>query len=327
MALANLWRKVTRPGWEAWHSPGLPILEVSGVSMRYDDVVALEDISFTAEAGERIAIVGPNGAGKSTFMGLASGLLAPSTGAVSVFGENPRTSSATRARIGLCPEGDAFFPGMSCREFLAYLGQLSGLSVPESRRRAREVLAELGLAEFGSREPLRMSKGERQRAKLAQALLHRPDLLLLDEPLSGMDPLARIDVTQRICALGASGATVVVSSHILSEVEAMTSTIIVMNAGKVIASGRVAQIRAMLERFPHRIRIACARPALLAKELLDGPGVVGLELGDEGLVVRTTEPSAFYGYLNDAIARVRPGMQGFWAEDQDLASVFQYLVP
>ena len=128
--------------------------------------------------------------------------------------------------------------------------------------------------------------------------------------------------------LGSRGKTLLVSSHILSEVEAMTSTVVVVNAGKVIASGTVASIREMLYRYPHKIRIDCQRAALLAKELLDAPGIVGMELGEEGtIVVKTTKPDSFYPFLNELVARMKPSVRLFQAEDQDLASVFQYLVP
>lgn len=302
-------------------------VRLAGVSKWYGEVLGVSGVTLDLPAGGVVGLLGPNGAGKSTLMGVISGLLFPSAGTVQVFGLDPKASPATRARIGLCPEGDAFFPGMTCMEFLVYLGRLSGLGRSASRARSRDVLDALGLGEFATREPRRMSKGERQRVKLAQALIHEPDLLLLDEPLSGMDPLVRIDITARIRELGSRGVTVLVSSHILSEVEAMTSTVVVISAGKVVACGTVADIRAMLYRFPHKIRIACGRPAVLARELLDGPGVVGLELGEEGIMVRTTAPVEFYSHLNDAIARIRPGVEGFYAEDQDLASVFQYLVP
>lgn len=261
-------------------------------------------------------------------IGLISGLLNPSNGTVEVFGAPLPGPPHIRARIGLCPEGDPFFPRMNCRDFLVYMGQLSGLSSKHARRRTGELLEELGLSSFAYREPGRMSKGERQRVKLAQALMHDPDLLLLDEPLSGMDPLVRLEVTDMIRRLGGRGKTLLVSSHILSEVEAMTSTVVVVNVGKVIASGTVAAIRAMLYSYPHKIRIDCTRAAVLAKELLDAPGIVGMELGEEGtVVVRTKEPDSFYPFLNELVARMKPGVRSFQAEDQDLASVFQYLVP
>jgi ABC-2 type transport system ATP-binding protein len=208
------------------------------------------------------------------------------------------------------------------------MGRLSGLSSGVARQRAGELLDELGLSSFAYREPGKMSKGERQRVKLAQALLHDPDLLLLDEPLSGMDPLVRLEVTDMIRRLGSRGKTLLVSSHILSEVEAMTSNVVVVNVGRVIASGTVASIREMLYSYPHKIRIDCARATVLAKELLGAPGIVGMELGEEGTVmVKTTDPESFYPFLNELVARTKPGVRSFQAEDQDLASVFQYLVP
>lgn len=304
-----------------------PAIRLENVSKWYGEVLGLSAVTVEVSPGGVVGLLGPNGAGKSTMIGLLGGLLTPSAGAVRVFGHDPRAHRPTRARIGLCPEGDAFFPGMDCTRFLSYLGRLAGLCGTDSELRARDVLTQLGLSEFAARSPARMSKGERQRVKLAQALLHEPDLLLLDEPLSGMDPLVRIEVTELIRSLGNAGVTVVVSSHVLSEVEAMTSRVIVVSAGKVVASGHVAEIRAMLDRFPHRIRVTCRRPIPLAKELLDGPGVVGLELSEDGIIVRTTAPAQFYGYLNDSIARVVPGVECFFAEDHDLASVFQYLVP
>jgi ABC-2 type transport system ATP-binding protein len=291
-------------------------------------VLGLSGVDLEIPASGVIGLLGPNGAGKSTMIGLISGLLNPSNGSVEVFGVPLPAPAHIRARVGLCPEGDPFFPRMTCREFLFYMGQLSGLTSATARRRTGELLDELGLSSFAHREPGKMSKGERQRVKLAQALIHEPDLLLLDEPLSGMDPLIRLEVTDMIRRLGGRGKTLLVSSHILSEVEAMTSTVVVVNVGRVIASGTVASIREMLYRFPHKIRIDCARAAPLAKELLDAPGIVGMELGEEGtVVVRTTEPDSFYPFLNELVARTKPGVRSFHAEDQDLASVFQYLVP
>ncbi len=306
-------------------SRGESVVRIEKVSKWYGEVLGLSGVTIDVPSGV-VGLLGPNGAGKSTLMGIVSGLLAPSAGRVTVFGEDPRSCREVRARIGLCPEADAFLPGMGCLEFVSYLGRLSGLSASASRSRAREAMDRLGLAAFASQDPRTMSKGERQRVKLAQALVHEPRLLLLDEPLSGMDHLVRIEVMDLIRSLGQGGTTILVSSHVLSEVEAMTSEVIVLNAGHVLASGHIGDIRAMLDRFPHRIRIACRTPVPLAKALLDGPGVVGLELGGESIVVQTIAPERFYPFLNAAIAAIKPGVKGFFAEDHDLSSVFQYLV-
>jgi len=301
---------------------------LSGTSKWYGEVLGLSGVNLELPSGGVYGLLGPNGAGKSTLMGIVTGLINPSAGTVHVFGLMPPGPPELRSRIGMCPEGDPFYPGMSARDFLIFMGCLAGLDHRTSRKRTGELLEELGIAALQHREPLKMSKGEKQRVKLAQSLLHDPDLLLLDEPLSGMDPLARWETTQLIRKLGREGRTLLVSSHILQEIEAMTDTVVVLNAGKMIASGTVHEIRAMLHKFPHRIRVSCDEPAKLARELLGAPGIVGMELTEEGqVVVRTTEPESFYKLLNSAIAELQPGVQSFFAEDQDLASVFRYLVP
>jgi len=303
-------------------------VRLRGASKWYGEVLGLSGVDLEIPCGGVVGLLGPNGAGKSTMLGLISGLLNPSNGSVEIFGSPLPGPLKNKARLGFCPEGDPFFPRMNCLDFLVYMARLCGLGRREAHERASVLLEELGLGRFKNREPGKMSKGERQRIKLAQSLLHAPDLLLLDEPLSGMDPLVRLDVSEMIRRLGREGKTVLVSSHILSEVEAMTSSVIVVNAGKVVASGKVTEIRAMLYRFPHKMRIDCAKPTAMAKELLDAPGVVGMELGEEGiLVVRTKEPESFYPFLNELIVRIKPGLRSLVAEDQDLASVFQYLVP
>ena len=272
-------------------------------------------------------LLGPNGAGKSTFMKLITGQLKPSKGSVTVLGEPIWQNPALYARIGFCPEQDAFYERMTGLEWLVALIRLNGLADGEATALARRALDTVDLADAAGKKIGAYSKGMRQRVKLAQAVAHDPELLILDEPLSGMDPLARRKTMRLIKDWGRGGRSVIVSSHILHEIEAMTSNILLINQGRILAEGNVHQIRDLIDEHPHTVYVKAADPRALAREFLTEPDVLSLRFEDQAVVVQTARPDAFYARLTALAASGGLGaIHEVTSPDDNLQAVFQYLV-
>jgi len=303
------------------------VIQTDHLSKWYGQVVGLNDVSVNVGSGIT-GLLGPNGAGKSTFLWLLTGQLTPSQGSVRVYGERPRGNPALFRRIGFCPETDGFYPNLTGREFVEMLSRLSGMSRRGARERTAEVLETAGITEVADRRVGGYSKGMRQRLKLAQALVHRPDLLILDEPLAGMDPLGRRDLLELIRTLGESGKDVIIASHILHEVESVTSRILLIDRGRILAEGDVHEIRALIDRHPHRVQIECNRPRDLARKLLEGDDVVSVQVrpAESKLTVQTTRPDDFYARLPETLLEGDFDVTTIASEDDDLAAVFKYLV-
>jgi ABC-2 type transport system ATP-binding protein len=303
-----------------------PPIVFERASRWYGSVIGLNDVSVTIAPGV-VGLLGPNGAGKSTFLRLAAGQIPPNHGRVSVFGRPAWGTPAVLQRVGLCPETDGFFETQTGVEFVAGLLRLNGFDAAEARRRAQEALAQVRLESVQDRRVGGYSKGMRQRLKLAQALAHDPDLLLLDEPLNGLDPVNRRHVVDLVKALGRAGKTVLVSSHVLHEVEAMTRRIVLIHKGRVLAEGEVGEIRALLDAHPHTVAVRARAVRALARELAALPHVRSLNFGAEGewVTVQTVEPEALYDAVQQHGAEC--GVSELYATDEDLESVFRYLVP
>jgi ABC-2 type transport system ATP-binding protein len=271
-------------------------------------------------------LLGPNGAGKSTFLKLAAGQLRPSQGEVSLRGRPAWGSPEVFHRVGLCPEQDAFWEGQTGLQFVTTLLKLSGFDEAEARRKAEAALAEVDLLPAKDRRIGGYSKGMRQRVKLAQAIAHEPEVLLLDEPVSGMDPVNRRRVVDLVKRLGREGKTILVSSHILHEVEAMTRRVLLVHNGRILAEGDVREIRDLLDEHPHTVALRCRNPRALAEAVVRSPHVLSLTFGAEGewLTVQTARPDEFYGALPEAA--VAAGVSEMYSPDEDLESVFRYLV-
>ena len=252
-------------------------------------------------------LLGPNGAGKSTFLQLATGQLRPSQGEVRVLGHRAWNNPALNRLIGLCPEQDAFYEWMTGRQFVETCARLGGLPRREAREAAARAIEEVGMTEHAGRAVRGYSKGMRQRTKLAQALVHDPLVLFLDEPLTGTDPVARRDLIDIIRRLGAAGRSVILSSHVLHEVEAVTSRVILINRGRLVAEGHVREIRDLIDTHPHRIVLKSEDDRALAARLVAFEDVVGVDLSHAGggVLVETRSPDAFYARLT-AIA-LEPG--------------------
>jgi ABC-2 type transport system ATP-binding protein len=284
----------------------------------------VSDVSFNLWPGVT-ALLGPNGAGKSTVLRMVAGLEPASQGTIRVFGKDPRKDKEVRGRIGVVPQQESLFQEQRAIEFVTLAGQLNGLSNPETK--AREVLGIVELDPDDTRPISFYSKGMRQRVKLAQALVHDPELLLLDEPLSGLDPRQRLHMTKLIRSLGESGVCVVVSSHVLEEVERLGSRVMVIAQGRLAAQGDFHEIRALMDDRPHRIRVRSSDARALGGVLLTGSGIAGLNVIDnESLIIDTDDAATF----RRTIARVARDADVRLLEvqplDDDLESVFKYLV-
>jgi ABC-2 type transport system ATP-binding protein len=302
------------------------IVTANHLSKWYGQVIGLNDVTLAVPPGVT-GLLGPNGAGKSTFMKLITGQLKPSKGSVTVLGEPIWHNPGLYARIGFCPEQDAFYERMTGLEWLVALIRLNGLAEGEATALARRALGTVDLADAADKKIGAYSKGMRQRVKLAQAVAHDPELLILDEPLSGMDPLARRKTLRLIKEWGRGGRSVIVSSHILHEIEAMTSNILLINQGRILAEGNVHQIRDLIDEHPHTVYVKAADPRALAREFLTEPDVLSLRFEDQAVVVQTARPDAFYARLTALAASGGLGaIHEVTSPDDNLQAVFQYLV-
>jgi ABC-2 type transport system ATP-binding protein len=302
-----------------------PIIRVENLSRYYGEVIGLNDVTVDVEPGIT-GLLGPNGAGKSSFLRIVSGEIRPSAGTVAVLGEVPFANARFHVRIGTCPEGDRFFDELRALDFVVHLMRLHGFSRADARARGERALEEVGMLEAAGVKLGACSKGMRQRIKLAQAIAHDPELLLLDEPLSGLDPVARHRTQDLLRRRAEGGASVVVSSHVLHEVEALTSRILMINKGRIAASGEVTEIRQMIDQHPHRIRIECEAPRALAAILVGRDDVRSLEISDGVLAVETARPDAFYAALPGLIVDCGLAVTGISSPDDRLQAVFDYLV-
>ncbi len=296
------------------------------LSKWYGQVIGLNDVSVTVPPGIT-GLLGPNGAGKSTFMKLMTGQLKPSKGRISVLGEPIWHNPGIFTRIGFCPEQDAFYERMTGLEWVTALVRLNGVSEMEAAALARRSLEMVELLDAANKKIGAYSKGMRQRVKMAQALVHDPELLILDEPLAGMDPIARRKTIRMIKDWGRAGKGVIVSSHILHEIESMTANILLINQGRILAEGNVHQIRDLIDEHPHTVYIKADQTRALAREFLTQDDVLSLKFEDDAVVVQTGRPDVFYARLTDLAASGELGtIHEVTSPDDNLQAVFQYLV-
>ena len=296
------------------------------LSKWYGQVSGLNDVTVSVPPGIT-GLLGPNGAGKSTFMKLITGQLRPSKGSIRVLGEPIWGNHELYRRIGFCPEQDAFYDRMTGSEWVTALVGLNGYSEKEAVDATHRALGVVDLLDAANRKIGGYSKGMRQRVKLAQAIAHDPELLILDEPLSGMDPIMRRRTIRMIKEWGRAGKSVLVSSHILHEVESMTSNILLINNGRIVAEGNVHQIRDLIDEHPHTVFIRAGDPKRLARELLADDGVISLRFEQGAVIVETGRPDAFYARLTDMAASGEAGViDEVTSPDDNLQAVFKYLV-
>jgi ABC-2 type transport system ATP-binding protein len=306
-------------------SPSQPLLHFQHVSKWYGPVIGVNQVTLELRPGIT-GLVGANGAGKTTLLKLATGQLRPDIGSVTVFGQDAWSPAAKR-HVGYCPDTDSFYEEMSGRQFVETMARLFGYSRTEARRKAGEMLELVGMAGRAERRIRGYSKGMRQRIKLAQALVHDPELLILDEPLSGIDPIGRQESLGLFQELAARGKCLVVSSHELEQLEKLTDHVAVMARGRIAAVGTVSQIRDLLDEHPLSILVACDRRRELAAALLDFPDLVGIDLADsDAMVVRARNPRRFFADLSRLVLEENLDIRHLETLDESAHAVLGYLL-
>lgn len=304
--------------------PG-PLAEFQSVTKWYGAVIGVNDITVTLEAGIT-GLLGPNGAGKTTFIKLLTGQLRPSLGNVLVC-DAPARSATARRHIGYCPDADAFYEEMSGRKFVRTMARLHGMSATEARERTELVLSEVGMLDRADRTLRGCSKGMRQRIKLAQALVHQPAVLVVDEPLNGIDPVGRRELMDLFRRCAERGQAVLVSSHILDEMDELADRIVFMGRGRVLAVGTLSDIRAMFAAQPQQIRIACRQQRELATRLIPWEQVLRIELsGTEELLLQVVRPDDFFRRFGELIRETAIDVSRLETTDSSTEATFQYVM-
>ena len=302
------------------------IVDARGVMKWYGEVLGLNGFTATFNPGIT-GLVGPNGAGKSTLFKLLIGQLRVSGGQLRLLDQDPWNNVELKRKIGYCPESNQLYGWMTGQAFVETLLRLNGMYRGDAAKAAAESLAFVGLTDSKDRPLRTYSRGMRQRAKLAQALAHAPDLLILDEPLSGADPMARVQILRAITEFVKRGGHVIMSTYVLYEVERVTSNIVLIHNGKAIASGDLHKIRALIDEHPHAVRIETSQPRDLAQACAAMDHVVSVEFPTaETLLVRTRKPDLFYKDLPGIVVDRGLDVRGLESPDDSLEAVFRYLV-
>lgn len=277
------------------------LVQLEHVSRFYKTVIGVGDLNLELPRGA-YGLIGPNGSGKTTFINLLTGMLQPSIGHVRVLGEDPARNRNTLARIGLCPASDLLYPNISAAQWVEYMTALHGFSRAEARQRARDSLTRVGMKNDMHRPIGSYSLGMRQRTKLAQATAHDPELLILDEPFNGLDPIGRHELSEFLKAWIEQGRNLILASHILHEVEAITTSFLLIHGGRVLASGDAREVRAMLSGFPVEVELSGEGLVCLAQQVTTEPWFSGLSFNNSKsrLTVRVTDQSRFLEFLSTA---------------------------
>jgi ABC-2 type transport system ATP-binding protein len=304
-------------------TPIRPAIELDHSARWYGNVVAVNDVSFSLGPGVT-GLLGPNGAGKTTLLHMLAGFLAPSAGAVRVLGRSPHRDPSVYRQIGLVPEREAVYPFLTGFEYVRFNARLQGIR--NADQAARDAIALVDLTDAQDRSVGTYSKGMRQRAKVAGALVHDPQVLLLDEPFNGMDPRQRLVMTDLLIQMAEQGRTILFSSHILEEVERLGTDILVLVAGRLAASGDFRAIRTLMTDQPHTITIRSSDDRRLATALMADPAIFAVELGTSGLTVQTAHLSAFRRIIAGASRLAGVRLIEVTPADESLESVFDYLV-
>jgi ABC-2 type transport system ATP-binding protein len=304
-----------------------PVVDLKNVSKFYKKVLGLNDFTCTFRNG-MIGLLGPNGAGKSTMLKLITGQIKPSKGKISVLGMKPWDNPKLNNELGYCPEQDTFFRRMTGLQFVTLNARLYGHSSPSAGQLAKKAIKMVGMSKDASRSVDGYSKGMRQRIKIAQALVNDPQLLILDEPLAGTDPIGRVMIMDLLHDLEIEGKDIIISSHVLHEIERLTTNIVIVNKGRLIAEGNVHEIRDSMDRFPLTIRINSRMRNKMAKILLDVPSVTSISFGEgeDELLIRSRSPMEFFPAFQRSIVSHGLDIRSIDSPDDSLDAIFKYLV-
>lgn len=297
------------------------------VSKFYGEVLGVNRVNLALPPGIT-SLIGPNGSGKTTLMNLMTGLIKPTQGRVSVLGLTPTNPEEFFRQIGYCTQFDSFPKGITGHEFIHQSLKLHGMSNNEAQKLTKEAIDRVNMADSASRRIAGYSKGMRQRIRLAQAIAHHPTVLVLDEPLNGLDPMARAESIALFQALGQDGMHVIISSHVLHEVDKISDQVVLMSYGYVIAEGQIHGVRSEVKEHPMQILVRCTRPNLVASRLFCQDHVVEakLQVDGKGLLVRTQNADQFYLLLNRIVLENDIAVEAVAPADDDANSLYQYLV-
>ncbi|MGI9105330.1 MAG: ABC transporter ATP-binding protein [Pyrinomonadaceae bacterium] len=297
------------------------------VSKFYGEILGVNRVSLAIAPGIT-SLVGPNGSGKTTLMNLMTGLLKPTRGRISVLGTSPDDPQELFRKVGYCAQFDSFPRGATGREFIEFYLRTHGCTNRAVDNLTHQALERVSMSEAADRKVAGYSKGMRQRIRLAQSIAHNPSVLILDEPLNGLDPMARAEIIRLFRQLAAEGLYLIISSHILHEVDMMSDSVVLLNNGYVVAEGNVHGVRDEIEEHPMQILIRCDRPQMLAARVFEQDGVVEARLHDDrqGLFVKTRRPDDFYLLLNRVVLDADLQIESVAPADDDLNAVYQYLI-
>ncbi|RMG48546.1 MAG: ABC transporter ATP-binding protein [Acidobacteria bacterium] len=297
------------------------------VSKFYGEVLGVNRVRLSIGPGIT-GLVGPNGSGKTTLMNLVAGLLRPTEGEIRVLGVRPDDPERLFRLLGYCTQHDSFPRGMTGMEFLARFLRVAGYDPATARRLAVRAIERVGLEDAAERRVASYSKGMRQRIKLAQAMAHDPPVLILDEPLNGLDPMARAETIALFRELAAEGRYLIVSSHILHEVDLISDTVIMLNQGYVVAEGAIREVRREVSDKPLKILVRCDRPEVVAARAFEQDSVTEVRLHEDrrGLLVSTRDPEAFYLLLNRIVLENDLAVEQVAPADETVQAVYSYLI-
>ncbi|HEY6806704.1 MAG TPA: ABC transporter ATP-binding protein [Pyrinomonadaceae bacterium] len=297
------------------------------VSKFYGDILGVNRVNLQIAPGIT-SLVGPNGAGKSTLMNLMTGLLRPTKGAITLLGIPTDRPEELFRKVGYCTQFDSFPRGVTGRKFINNFLMVYGHSRKEAQALTEIALERVNLVEAGNRKVAAYSKGMRQRIRLAQAIAHQPDILILDEPLNGLDPMVRAETIALFRKLATDGLHLIISSHILHEVDMMSDRVVLLNNGYVVAEGDIHGVRDEMQEHPMQILIRCNEPSKLAAHVFAQDHVVEARLHDDkrGLFVKTRDADRFYLLLNEVVASGEVIVESVAPVDDDLSAVYQYLI-
>jgi len=297
------------------------------VSKFYGEILGVNRVNLSIGAGIT-SLVGPNGAGKSTLMNLMTGLLRPTRGRISVLGIPTDQPEELFAKVGYCTQFDSFPRGLTGREFIRAFLLVNGFDKKKAEDATVNALEQVNLLDAADRKVAAYSKGMRQRIRLAQAIAHRPSVLILDEPLNGLDPMVRAETIALFRRLAAEGLHLIISSHILHEVDMMSDRVVLVNNGYIVAEGNIHGVRDEVKEHPMQILIRCDQPAKLAAQVFAEDSVVEARLHNDrgGLFVRTRDADRFYLLLNRVVADGAINVESVAPMDDDLSAVYGYLI-
>lgn len=303
------------------------VIVFEDVSKFYGEILGVNRVNLQITPGIT-SLVGPNGSGKTTLMNLMTGLIKPTSGRISVLGTSSDEPEKLFQKLGYCSQFDSFPRGATAREFIEFYLRVHGYTKRETSELTQTALERVSLVEAADRKVSAFSKGMRQRVRLAQSIAHNPSVLVLDEPLNGLDPMARAETIRLFRQLADAGMYLIISSHILHEVDMMSDCVVLIHNGYVVAEGEVHGVRDEIDEHPIQILIRCDRPQVLAAHLFEHEFTVEARIHDDrqGLFVKTRRPDEFYLLLNRIITEQNLQIESVAPVDDDLNAVYQYLI-